>query len=85
MAVTLYGLSGDRCKYCKQAAAKLDSRNVKFTFVDIESNPDLFKFFKSIHKTVPQIYEDEVYLGDSSAASFAGRSEEVDSNEEFTL
>jgi len=75
MSVLVYGRSTPPCKFCKLAVATLDQRGVDYEYVDLSLNPELLELFKMHHKTIPQIYEDGEYAGDSSAANFVGRSQ----------
>lgn len=66
--VTMYGLT-QGCDYCTRAKNILKQNGVKFDFVDVAENLDTLKFFKRVHRTVPQLYCGDVHLGDSQIAS----------------
>lgn len=58
----VWGKSG--CPYCDKAKALLASKRLQYRYIDIESDPNTYQEFKSKgFKTVPQIWEDETYVG----------------------
>lgn len=71
MSVVVYGIK-EGCPFCDLAKNKLEERGVPFEFVDVKDDQHLFRFFKSVHDTVPQIYEDGKHIGDSKAALTVG-------------
>ncbi len=52
------------CGYCRMAKNLLDSYNIKYTEVVLDS-PTVLKEFKARtkHSTVPQIYKGDLYVG----------------------
>ena len=81
MSIVVYGLPSAQCRYCKDAKDVLNQRGIPFRFVDISQSVEFVEFFKTKHKTVPQIYVDGEHVGDSSKAHTVG----VEDNEEFTF
>lgn len=73
MAILVYGRKQPPCAHCDAAVEVLDSRGVDYEFVDVSLNPELLELFKMHHRTIPQVYEDGIHKGDSSAAYFVGR------------
>lgn len=73
MTILIYGRKQPPCAHCDNAVEVLDSRGVDYEFVDVSLNPELLELFRMHHYTIPQIYEDGVHKGDSSAAYFVGR------------
>lgn len=65
--VVVYGKPN--CPYCDKAKRILDSNNVKYTYVDVSVDLEALEFIKGAgHKTVPQIYVDGIYHGESESA-----------------
>ena len=62
------------CKFCDIAKDNLIKRWVDFRFIDIDNDDNLKRIFKKAHTTVPQVYEDDMYLGDSSVTETCGTS-----------
>lgn len=59
-------LTKKSCPYCKKAEDLLDSQEIAFTAIDLESTPDILQQFKDSmeHQTVP------IVLGNFGAGCF---------------
>jgi glutaredoxin 3 len=53
------------CPYCIMAKRLLDKKGVRYTEIDVGSNPRLREelIHKSRRRTVPQIYIDDLHVG----------------------
>jgi ribonucleoside-diphosphate reductase alpha chain len=69
--VVVYGKPN--CPFCDKATKVLNERGVAFTYVNIVGDEEATTFLKTNnHKTVPQIYIDGVYHGESESANTVG-------------
>ena len=61
--VTIY--SKDYCPYCTAAKKILQSRGIKYTEIDVQSNPEKLAEMVALSKrrTVPQIFFGEQHIG----------------------
>lgn len=60
---TIFGRKN--CIYCERAKFLLDSRFIPYEYLDIEEDPKALEEFKALFigaKSVPQIYDDQLYL-----------------------
>lgn len=58
----IYGT--ERCGFCDQAKELLESFNITYTYQDVSTDQGLIDMFKmNGWKTVPQIFEEEKYIG----------------------
>lgn len=66
--VVIYGKP--RCPYCVTAKKILDAKGIDYTYLDVSINPEHKQFLEdNNHKTVPQIYVDGKYWGESDSAA----------------
>lgn len=69
--IVVYGKPN--CPFCTKAINTLQERNVTFKYIDISVDKEAEDFIKTNnHKTVPQIYVDGKYHGESDSAKTAG-------------
>ena len=71
MEVIVYGKPN--CPYCDKAKATLEDRGIEYKYLDIVEDPTLKEFLveKGL-KTVPQIFVNEEYHGESESAGTVG-------------
>ena len=56
------------CVYCQKAKDFLDQVGVDYTYIDLGTNPEALEFIlQQGHKSVPQIYDGETYVGGYAA------------------
>lgn len=68
MEVVVYGKP--RCPFCVEAKRVLTNKGISFTYIDVSSSEEGKAYLeKEGHKTVPQIYVDGAYWGDSESAA----------------
>jgi glutaredoxin 3 len=62
-AVTIY--TGNRCAYCNAAKRLLDSKEVKYTEINVDDDPALREKMMTHTKrqSVPQIFIDDLHVG----------------------
>ena len=63
--ITIY--TKDYCPFCIKAKSLLTMKKIKFTEINLNKNPDQFdKMLKKSNgaRTVPQIFNDNNYIGD---------------------
>ena len=63
--ITIY--TKDYCPFCIKAKSLLTMKQIKFTEINLNKNPDQFdKMLKKSNgaRTVPQIFNDNNYIGD---------------------
>ena len=63
--ITIY--TKDYCPFCIKAKSLLTMKQIKFTEINLNENPDQFdKMLKKTNgaRTVPQIFNDNNYIGD---------------------
>ena len=63
--ITIY--TKDFCPFCIKAKSLLTMKKIKFTEINLNKNPDQFdKMLKKSNgaRTVPQIFNDNNYIGD---------------------
>ena len=63
--ITIY--TKDYCPFCIKAKSLLTMKQIKFTEINLNENPDQFdKMLKKSNgaRTVPQIFNDNNYIGD---------------------
>ncbi len=63
--ITIY--TKDYCPFCIKAKSLLTMKKIKFTEINLNENPDQFdKMLKQSNgaRTVPQIFNDNNYIGD---------------------
>jgi ribonucleoside-diphosphate reductase alpha chain len=66
--VVVYGKP--RCPYCVKAKKILDDKGIDYTYLDVSVFPEHKQFLEdNNHKTVPQIYVDGQYWGESDSAA----------------
>lgn len=60
---TIYGQAG--CSQCVTAKAILDSKNIKYTYIDLTSNPDKKADLYTVYgiRSMPVIFKDGEFLG----------------------
>lgn len=62
MSYTIYGQAG--CGPCQQAKSLLDSKGLTYDYIDIRNLiPVELEDFKEKHRSVPQIYLKDEYIG----------------------
>ena len=72
--VVVYGKP--ECPYCVKATGILDAKGIKYTYVDVSVDSEAKAFLDSKgHKTVPQIYVNDNYHGESESAKTVSNSE----------
>lgn len=72
--VVVYGKP--ECPYCVKAKGILDAKGIKYTYVDVSVDSEAKAFLDSKgHKTVPQIYVNDNYHGESESAKTVSNSE----------
>lgn len=65
----VYGRAQPYCKFCEQAKNTLNSRNIPFEFIDITKDQEAYDFITEQGlRSVPQLFLDGVWIGNSSAA-----------------
>ncbi len=62
-AVTIY--TGNRCAYCNAAKRLLDSKEVKYTEINVDDDPALREkmMTRTKRQSVPQIFIDDLHVG----------------------
>ena len=78
--VVVFGRNEPACPFCEKAKAGLKAKGIPFTYIDLSENPAIMALFKYQHSTVPQIYVDGDYHGDSSSVDTMGEPEFVDTD-----
>lgn len=63
MEILIYTIN--TCMYCNLAKKLLNEKNFKFTEINLENDPSIFKTLieKTKQKTVPQIFIDKKFIG----------------------
>ena len=69
------------CPYCRWARALLDTKQVSYTVMDIDRNPQLRQEMirRSKRTSVPQIFIDELHIGGFDDLSALEQQGELDS------
>ena len=67
MSIIVYGKP--ECVYCEVVKERLTQYNIEHEYVDISASESMKFYFMEVleHKTVPQIYVDGDYYGDSQS------------------
>jgi glutaredoxin len=55
--------SKDGCPFCVQAKMLLDRIGIEYEVIDIEESKETYQSFKSKYRTVPQIFNQDEYIG----------------------
>ena len=72
MEVVVYGKPD--CPYCEKAKSILDNKNIEYTYLDISEDQEAFNYikFEKGFATVPQIFVNGEYHGESDSANTVG-------------
>lgn len=76
MEVVVYGKPD--CPYCEKAKSILDNKNIEYTYLDISEDQEAFNYikFEKGFATVPQIFVNGEYHGESDSANTVGDASE---------
>lgn len=67
--LVVYGRKNPFCPFCEKAEKTLQSRNIPYTYVDVTEDQESFQKLVDLGlRGVPQLFLDDVHIGDSGVA-----------------